>query len=113
VTSVELLGGGGTQVAIPLVAARALGSTLTLAIRAEDVLVCVEPVRGLSARNLYAARVTALERTGVDVTLRCAIAEGPAGHWLARLTPAAVAALKVAPGSSVWLAVKSHSIRVV
>jgi molybdate transport system ATP-binding protein len=113
VTTVELLGGGGIQVAIPLVAARALGSTLTLAIRAEDVLVCVEPVRGLSARNLYAARVTALERTGVDVTLRCAIAEGPAGHWLARLTPAAVAALAIAPGSSVWLAVKSHSIRVV
>jgi hypothetical protein len=32
---------------------------------------------------------------------------------MARVTPAAVAALGLAPGGQVWLAVKSHSIRIV
>ena len=69
VTTVELT--GGTPVSVPLAVERAVGSALTLAIRAEDVLVSIEPIRGLSARNIYVGRVTALERTGVDVTLRC------------------------------------------
>jgi molybdate transport system ATP-binding protein len=110
VTAVELL--GGLPVSVPLAVERAVGSPLTLAIRAEDVLVSIEPIRGLSARNIYAARVTALERTGVDVTLRCSVGQERAANWLARLTPAAVDALRLEPGSDVWLAVKSHSIRV-
>ncbi len=108
ITTVELV--HGLRVAIPLAAGRSVGSRLTLAIRAEDVLVSVEPVRGLSARNVYSARVTSLEQTGVDVTLRCALADASETHWLARLTPAAVDALGLTPGSRVWLAVKSHSI---
>jgi len=111
VTTVELT--AGILVSIPLATERAVGSPLTLAVRAEDVLVSVEPLRGLSARNVYPARVTALEQTGADVTLRCAVGEPPAGSWLVRLTPAAVGALGIKPGSVVWLAVKSHSIRVV
>jgi len=107
ITTVELA--AGLRVAIPLVVGRALGSRLTLAIRAEDILVSVEPIRGLSARNVYSARVMALERTGVDVALRCSLGNAPGVHWLARLTPAAVQALGLAPGSVVWLAVKSHS----
>jgi molybdate transport system ATP-binding protein len=98
------------RVSIPLAPERVVGSRLTLAFRAEDVLVSVEPVRGLSARNVYPARVVALERMGVDVTLRCSV--GEAGSlWLARLTPAAIEALGIEVGSVVWLAVKSHSIR--
>jgi molybdate transport system ATP-binding protein len=109
VTTVEET--NGILVSIPLALERAVGSRLTLTIRAEDILVAVEPVRGLSARNVYPARVVALERTGVDVTLRCSIGAAPGARWLARLTPAAVESLRVEPGSAVWLAVKSHSIR--
>jgi molybdopterin-binding protein len=67
-------------------------------------------VKGLSARNSYEARVDGLERTGVDVTLRCAL-EGAPSPWLARVTPAAVEALGLEVGQTVWLAVKSHSVR--
>ena len=42
------------RVSVPLAAERTVGSRLTLAIRAEDMLVSVEPIRGLSARNVYA-----------------------------------------------------------
>ena len=104
--------GEGLDVAISLAAARAVGAAVTLAVRAEDVLVSSGPVSGLSARNVYPARVMTLERTGVDVTLRCTL-ESAGVELLARVTPAAIAALGLRPGSAVWLAVKSHSIRLV
>jgi len=83
-----------------------------LAVRAEDVLVTTGAIAGLSARNVLPARVLSLERTGPDVTLRCAT-DGGTPPWLVRLTPAAVAALGLHPGATVSLAVKSHSVRVV
>jgi molybdate transport system ATP-binding protein len=100
----------GLDVAVPLAAGRVVGSPATLAVRAEDVLVASRLPEGLSARNAYAAAVVALERTGADVTVRCVL-DGASGEWLARVTPAAVAALGLAPGARVWLAVKSHSVR--
>lgn len=101
---------GGLHVAVSLAALRAIGSAVTLAVRAEDVLVAVAPVAGLSARNGYTGRVLAIERTGVDVTLRCRVEGGT--ELLARITPAAVAALGLVTGGPVWVAIKSHSIQV-
>jgi molybdate transport system ATP-binding protein len=102
----------GLDVAVTLCAERPAGAPVTLAVRAEDVLVGVAPVAGLSARNAYGGRVLSIERTGVDVTLRCALDAGGV-EILARVTPAAVAALGLRPGGPVWLAVKSHSIRLI
>lgn len=102
----------GLDVAVTLSAERPVGAPLTLAVRAEDVLVAAAPVGGLSARNAYAGRLLAIERTGVDVTLRCVLDTGGA-EVLARITPAAVAALGLSAGGPVWLAVKSHSIRLI
>lgn len=112
VTQVRL--DSGLAVAVPLAIDRPTGSPVTLAILAEDVLVAAEPVRRISARNVYQARVAALERTGVDVTLRCALTEvRPESLWLVRVTPAAVEDLALVAGATVWLAVKSHSVRFV
>ena len=112
VTQVRL--DSGVAVAVPLATDRAAGSPVTLAIRAEDVLVAVEPVRGISARNVYQARIAAMERIGVDVTLRCELVDaGPDCVWLVRVTPAAVEDLALVPGATVCLAVKSHSVRFV
>lgn len=104
----------GVAVAVPLAIHRSAGSPVTLAIRAEDVLVAVDPVRRISARNVYQARVAALERMGADVMLRCALVDaGPNSIWLVRVTPAAVEDLALAAGATVYLAVKSHSVRFV
>jgi molybdate transport system ATP-binding protein len=104
---------GGPRVAVPLALGRAPGAQVTLAIRAEDVLICLESPRGLSARNLYAARVESIAQTTTDATLRCVLDEAP-GHarWLVRVTLSAVESLALRPGLGVWLAVKSHSVRV-
>jgi molybdate transport system ATP-binding protein len=101
----------GPEVAAALAPERPPGSTVTVALRAEDILVSVEPPRGLSARNVYEARLASLERTGGDVILRCPLREG--GLLLARVTLAAAAALALTPGRVVWLAVKSHSTKLV
>jgi len=109
VTCVELA--GGLVVAAPLAMERAVGWPATVAVRAEDILVATEPPRGLSARNVYEARIAAIDRTGRDMTLRCEVAGGRS--LLVRVTPAAVAALGLSTGRSVWLAIKSHSVRLV
>jgi molybdate transport system ATP-binding protein len=102
----------GFDVSITLAAEHPVGAAVTLTVRSEDILVCQSPVEGLSARNVYPAWIVALERTGPDIVVRGEL-DNDGSELLARVTPAAVAALELAPGRRVWLAVKSHSIRVV
>jgi len=102
---------GDALVAAPLALSRPLGSPVTLAVPAEDVLISVAPVRGLSARNVYPATVSDSTRIGPDVLLRCRLVSSAISPWLVRVTPAAVEALGIVPGAHVWLAVKSHSVR--
>jgi molybdate transport system ATP-binding protein len=110
VTRVELA--AGQSIAVPLAVECAPQSTVTVAVRAEDVIVARRSPEGLSARNLYEVRIAALSRSGADVTLRCQ-PPGAAPEWIVRITPAAVTSLGLQPGETVFLAVKSHSVRLV
>jgi molybdate transport system ATP-binding protein len=103
--------GGTATLSVPLLAGRAPGAHVTCGVRAEDVLVATAAVKGLSARNVLEAVVVDVTRLGADALLRAAPAAG-GRPWLVRLTPAAVADLALEPGRRVWLAVKSHSVRV-
>ena len=104
----------GQRLAVPLVGERAVGSDVTCVVRAEDILVSAAPAPGISARNVLAARVLECVRGGADMTVRCDEMEVQGEQpWLVRLTPAAVASLELVPGRAVWLAIKSHSIRLV
>jgi molybdate transport system ATP-binding protein len=109
VTRVRLA--GDLLVAVPLATDLPVGAAVTLAIPADDVLVATEPIRGLSARNVYEAVVRGVERGPGEAALRCAV-HAALPEWIARLTPAAVDELGLGEGSRVWLAVKSHSVRV-
>ncbi len=102
----------GLALAVPLVHGRVAGERVTAAFRAEDVLLLGGPPGGISARNLFAATVVDTVRSGADVTVRCRLDDDPRGAgWLARITPAAEAAMNLVPGCPVHVAVKSHSIR--
>jgi molybdate transport system ATP-binding protein len=104
--------GAGLSVAVPLAAGRAQGSAVTLAVRAEDVIVARRPPEGLSARNLHEVRISRVVRIGADVVLSCASARGGRGlDWIVRVTPSAAASLGLEVGQTAFLAVKSHSIR--
>lgn len=102
---------GGDEMTVPLAAGRPPGAAVTLVVRAEDVLVATEPPHAISARNVFSADVAACARVGSDVTLRCMLA-GSALAVLVRLTPSAVEALQIRIGTRLWLAIKSHSIRI-
>ena len=112
VTRVDLP--AGQVIAVPLAADCATGMQVTVAVRAEDVIVSKGVPEGISARNIYEVRITALSRTGPDVTLRCAPSDAAgAPEWIVRVTPSAVASLGLDVGQTVFLAVKSHSVRLV
>jgi len=110
ITSLRLV--GVLPLAIPLVASLAVGAAVTIAIRADDVVLATEPMTSLSARNLFAARVVAIHGSAANAIVRCAPTAGGSA-WLVRLTRSAIDALGIAPGRDVWLAVKSHSVRLV
>jgi len=104
----------GQALAVPLSSSRLPGEAVNLAIRAEDVLLAVEPLRGLSARNIIEARIVTLDRVGPDALLRCRAASASGSEprpWLVRITPSAVDSLGLVSGQRVWLAIKSHSVR--
>ncbi len=100
----------GLPLLLPLAEAREPGERATAAFRAEDVLVSTARYESLSARNLFEAELASLSRLGADATLRCVLSGGGATLW-ARLTPGAVQSLDLRAGRRVWLALKSHSIR--
>lgn len=96
--------GGSVQLETPLVRAE-VGSRLKVGISAGDILLAtVHPV-GLSARNVLPGTVKALNQHDVLVE-----AEVDCGVELrVHLTLAARDTLALAPGSRVWLIIKTHS----
>jgi molybdate transport system ATP-binding protein len=100
----------GLLLAVPLQPQRVPGTPVTVAVRAEDVLLATEAPRGLSARNVFEAAIEALAASGPDVLVSCAITGGQA--WHVRLTAGAAHELGLHVGARVWLAVKSHALRV-
>jgi molybdate transport system ATP-binding protein len=94
---------------IPL-AARDVGARVTIALRAEDVLVARGTLPVISARNVLDATVERVDGEGGDVVVRCVVAGCPR-PWVVLLTQSAVGSLALVPGTAVLLAVKSHSVR--
>ena len=102
----EVLLDGGEAVTIPYTPDLDPGSGIFLTLDAEDLLLATAPPHGLSARNAVAGAVDELIAVGTSVYVRV-------GPWLAHLTPAAVAELRLRQGTPVWLVAKTHSWRVV
>ncbi len=82
-----------------------MGSRLRVGIRAGDILMAISKPVGLSARNVIAGRVVALERRDMIVSARvdCGV------EMEVYLTLAAREALDLAEGREVWLVIKTHS----
>ncbi|HKJ24271.1 MAG TPA: ATP-binding cassette domain-containing protein, partial [Myxococcota bacterium] len=111
---------GGWELVVPG-AGLAVGERAVIAVRSDDVLVATERPRGLSARNVIAARVEAVVERGDEVLVRAAPADsrasagggaGPAPLLSVQLTPAALRELALAPGVAVHLLIKTRGCRV-
>ena len=98
--------GSGLRLAAPLVRA-APGSRVDVGFYADEILLCLEPPAGLSARNALPCEVRGIERLGHEV-----LAELRLGDALlrARVTPAAARELGLAPGTRAVAVVKTSSI---
>jgi molybdate transport system ATP-binding protein len=104
---VTLLGlGPELRLAAPLCDASP-GSRVDVGFYADEVLLCLEPPAGLSARNALPCEVRALDFVGHEVL--AALRVGDAA-LRARLTPAAARELGLAPGTRAVAVVKTSAI---
>jgi molybdate transport system ATP-binding protein len=104
---------GGTRVETRgglrlVVAGRARpGEALCLGVPAEDLLLAAGPPGLLSARNVFPARVVALEAREGDVLVRLDAGE----PLVAKVTPGAARALGLAPGADIHVVLKAQAVR--
>lgn len=81
-------------------------ATAMFRVASEDVLLLRGAPAGISARNVFAARITHVETLGSDVLVR--LTSGGI-EWRALVTPAAVRDLDIAPDAELIVAIKTHS----
>lgn len=98
----------GFALTVPAFAGARPGARTTYSVPADDVLLSIAPLTGLSARNVFEGSVSGLDQLGFDVLVSVT---GGGFDWRARLTARAVSELKLNPGRQVWVAIKSHSFR--
>jgi molybdate transport system ATP-binding protein len=102
------IAGGAAELEVPLSRGES-GAPVRVAIRAGDILLAVEPPRGLSARNVIHGQIVSLVREGPAVVARV----DAGGPFIVHVTPGAIDALGLAPGRAVWLIIKTYSCRIV
>jgi molybdate transport system ATP-binding protein len=98
---------GGTQFALAAPLPVAPGDELRLGLRAQDILISADLPGRISARNVLPARVVRCESEGGSTLVYL-----DAGDALvAKVTPAAVEALSLTPGTEVHLLIKAQALR--
>jgi molybdate transport system ATP-binding protein len=83
-----------------------VGSHVTYRVASEDVLLLRGSPVGISARNVFSARVVGIETVRTDVLVRL---ESGTLEWRALVTTAAVRDLAITAESELFLAIKTHS----
>lgn len=77
-------------------------------IRADNVLLAAEEPRGLSARNVWRGTIRSIAREPDGSVLVSLAAD--TGYVSARITPEALADLRLREGATAWAVVKSHAL---
>jgi molybdate transport system ATP-binding protein len=78
---------------------------LTFGLRADDILLAKHVVSGISAQNMVEGRVSEILRHGaeIEVLIECGI------KFVASVVPAALTALELDVGSTVYMIIKARS----
>ena len=104
------IGNSGIQLDVPLLQSTPR-EALAVAIRAGDILLASQKPEGISARNVFPARVVAMEQR--DVTMIALVEAAPGAAFSVHLTLAARTAMQLQVGSQVWIVIKTYSCHVV
>lgn len=99
---------GGALLEVPRSGLEA-GRRALVSVRADDVLIATERPRGLSARNVLAARIERVV-VGADARVLAQIGES-ASIWV-ELTPGALRELELRAGRNLFVVIKTRSCRV-
>ncbi len=99
---------GAARLVVPAGPAAEPGGRAIYAVSPDDILVSTLPPEHVSARNVLEGRVTSADSSAEGTW----IGVDAAGlGWIARLTRSSTEELGLAPGSRVWLTVKTHAFR--
>jgi len=98
---------GGLVLSLPTPAALAPGSALRLGLRAQDILIAVDPPGRISARNVIPAVVRSCEAVGDGVLVHVDAGE----KLVAKVTAGAARELGLAAGTNVHLVIKAQALR--
>ena len=101
------ISGSALQIEVPLTRVDP-SQPLHVGIRAGDILLASVTPQGLSARNVLYGSISSVEQH--DITVIAKVYCG--AEFEAHLTPGARQALRLEPGSKVWLVVKTYSCHV-
>jgi len=104
----RLVTAGGVRLTLPV--ATAAGERMSVGVRAEDIVLAVDPPGRISARNVLPARVTRCEPAGDDAFVHLALEPG-GERLVAKVTTAAVHKLELRPDTRVHALVKAQAIR--
>ena len=99
---------GGPDLIVPKVD-RPLGSLLVVTVGADEILLAVGPVSGLSARNVIQGVVARIVPHGTDAEV---LVDVGSIRWIVSVVLGAVGALALQPGAPVRMIVKARSCRV-
>ena len=102
---------GACEIETPLGHA-AVKTAVRLAIRAGDILLATERPYGLSARNVIAGKIIALEQRGTMFVAQVAADADHAVVFTVHLTLGAKRALELDVNQPAWLVIKTHSCHV-
>jgi molybdate transport system ATP-binding protein len=81
------------------------GEHVRVAVRAGDIMLASERPQGISTRNVFPGKVVSLRRH--DYLMEAVVDTGPL--FRSHLTLGSSELLQLAPGSSVWILIKTHS----
>ncbi len=82
---------------------------LKIGIKAKDILIALEPIKGISARNKFPALIEKIELAGDVVMLCCQV--NNRRLW-AEITPGSFRELQLHTGQIIYLIIKSRSVRI-
>ncbi|GAC1447770.1 MAG: molybdenum ABC transporter ATP-binding protein [Isosphaeraceae bacterium] len=99
---------GGVKLIVPRVAL-APGSRVIVAVFAEEILLALGPVQGLSARNVIGGKVARVLAHGNEAEV---LVQTEGLTWIASVVAPAVTALGLKPGVAVHMIIKARSCHV-
>ena len=96
----------GPALIVPYLANVPPGASLSVAIRADEILLARGPIAGLSARNVIAGTVERVLAHGAEAEV---VVRTGGIAWISSVVAPAVTALELAPGTEVYLVIKARS----